>query len=117
MQELFSLFPPTDMTLLAFIVLLPLIGAIVNGLFGKRLGKEAVTLMGLSAIAGSFVLALVCFGALLGAPEGQTVKLAWRGWAARPIYEQPSPEESEKNIREAVAAILERYPPKPGEKR
>jgi hypothetical protein len=54
---------------------------------------------------------------ILDVVDARRGKLAWRGWAARPIYEQPSPEESEKNIREAVAAILERYPPKPGEKR
>jgi hypothetical protein len=42
--------------------------------------------------------------------------LAWRGWASKPIYEQPSPEESETNVREAVAAILDRFPPQPGEK-
>src|SRR5687768_14114382 len=80
MQELSSLFPKTDMTLLAFIVLLPLIGAIVNGLFGKRLGKDAVTLMGLASIAGSFVLSLLCFGMLLGGDGGQATKLAWHGW-------------------------------------
>jgi NADH-quinone oxidoreductase subunit L len=80
MQELSSLFPKTDMTLLAFIVLLPLLGAIVNGLFGKRLGKDAVTLMGLASIAGSFVLSLLCFGMLLGGDGGQATKLAWRGW-------------------------------------
>jgi NADH-quinone oxidoreductase subunit L len=79
MQALSSLFPPKDMTLLAFIVLLPLIGALVNGLFGKRLGKEAVTLMGLSSVAASFVLSLVCF-MMLGEGEGGVSKLSWRGW-------------------------------------
>jgi NADH-quinone oxidoreductase subunit L len=80
MQEISSLFPPNDMTLLAFIVLLPLIGALVNGLFGKRLGKEAVTLMGLSSIAGSFILSLVCFFVIQSAEEGGVARLAWRGW-------------------------------------
>jgi len=79
MQALSSLFSSKDMTLLAFIVLLPLVGALVNGLFGKRLGKEAVTLMGLSSIAGSFILSLVCFGMLAEGEEGPA-KLAWRGW-------------------------------------
>lgn len=44
-------------------------------------------------------------------------KLAWRGWASRPVYEQPSPEESERNVREAVAAILAKFPPPAGERR
>src|SRR5688572_10959012 len=81
MQALLSLFPKDDFTLLAFIVLLPLIGAFVNGVFGKRLGKEAVTLMGLSVIAASFVLSLISFGALAEvAHTGSTDPLAWKGW-------------------------------------
>jgi len=81
MQALLSLFPKHDFTLLAFIVLLPLIGAFVNGVFGKRLGKEAVTLMGLSAIAASFVLCLTSFGALSALTHEQpNAHLAWKGW-------------------------------------
>ena len=40
-----DIFPTNDFTLLAVILSFPLIGAFVNGVFGKRLGKEAVTLM------------------------------------------------------------------------
>jgi NADH-quinone oxidoreductase subunit L len=36
MQAIEALFPANDYTLLAFIVLLPLLGAAVNGIFGKR---------------------------------------------------------------------------------
>ena len=42
MQNLYSLFPADNFTLLAVVVALPLMGAIVNGLFGKRLGKTFV---------------------------------------------------------------------------
>ena len=83
MESLFALFPKDDSTLLAFIVLLPLIGAFVNGIFGKRLGREAVTLMGLAVIAGSFVLSLTAFGMLRelhAAEPEQAARLAWRGW-------------------------------------
>jgi NADH-quinone oxidoreductase subunit L len=55
MAALEALFPQNDFTLLAFIVLLPLLGAVVNGIFGKRLGKEAVSLLGLTVIAVPFV--------------------------------------------------------------
>ncbi|MFO0565925.1 MAG: hypothetical protein U0263_09705 [Polyangiaceae bacterium] len=42
MHGLQKIFPPTEFALLAVILALPLLGAIVNGIFGKRLGKEAV---------------------------------------------------------------------------
>jgi NADH-quinone oxidoreductase subunit L len=82
MEALLSLFPQNDLTLLAFIVLLPLIGAGVNGIFGKRLGKEAVTLMGLTAIGGAFLLSVACFLMLFEAQHGkeESVRLAWHGW-------------------------------------
>ena len=82
MEALLSLFPQNDLTLLAFIVLLPLVGAAVNGIFGKRLGKEAVTLMGLAAIGGAFLLSVACFLMLFEAQHGKedAVRLAWHGW-------------------------------------
>jgi NADH-quinone oxidoreductase subunit L len=81
MHPLLTLFPQNDLTLLAFIVLLPLVGAAVNGIFGKRLGREAVTLMGLSTIAGSFILSLCCFLMLAEIQHGdQLVRFSWKGW-------------------------------------
>src|SRR5215207_879297 len=81
MHALEELFPASDFTLLAFIVLLPLLGAVVNGLFGKRLGREAVTLMGLGSVFVSFLFAVVTFLALKEHSHGEeSVKLVWRGW-------------------------------------
>ena len=60
-EQLFTLFPSDNFGLLAVILGLPLIGALVCGLFGKRLGKEAVTLMALSAVGGAFLAALTSF--------------------------------------------------------
>jgi NADH-quinone oxidoreductase subunit L len=81
MHALEELFPASDFTLLAFIVLLPLLGAIVNGLFGKRLGREAVTLMGLGSVFVSFLFAVVTFLALQHHAHGEDpVKLVWKGW-------------------------------------
>ncbi|MFO0582597.1 MAG: NADH-quinone oxidoreductase subunit L [Anaeromyxobacter sp.] len=43
------------------IILFPLAGAIVNGLFGKRIGRANVTLVALGAMAGSLTLAIIAF--------------------------------------------------------
>ena len=81
MHALEKLFPASDFTLLAFIVLLPLLGAVVNGVFGKRLGREAVTLLGLGSVFISFLFAVVTFIVLNQAHEGQeATRLVWRGW-------------------------------------
>jgi len=80
MEALAALFPAENYTLLAFIVLLPLLGAIVNGVFGKRLGREAVTLMGLSVIFVSFVLSVVTFLLLREAQHEHAARFFWHGW-------------------------------------
>jgi NADH-quinone oxidoreductase subunit L len=86
MLALQSLFPANDYTLLAFIVLLPLLGAAVNGIFGRRLGREAVTLMGLGVIFASFVLSVLAFFTLADLQTGETAaRLAWKGWDWMPI--------------------------------
>src|SRR3954471_14485142 len=82
MHALEELFPASDYTLLAFIVLLPLLGAVVNGVFGKRLGREAVTLMGLGSVFVSFLFSVVTFFVLHehGGEGEVSTKLVWRGW-------------------------------------
>jgi NADH-quinone oxidoreductase subunit L len=82
MYAVTELFPASDFTLLAFIVLLPLLGAIVNGIFGKRLGREAVTLMGLSTVFVSFLFSVIAFLALRHESHDseQAVRFVWRGW-------------------------------------
>src|SRR6478735_1296547 len=85
MEQLSTLFPENDFTLLAVILALPLIGAFVNGVFGKRLGKEAVTLMALSAVGFAFIASLVSFCILQhhGAAHGEhaeLVRLKWKAW-------------------------------------
>jgi len=81
MQAIEALFPATDYTLLAVIVLLPLLGAAVNGVFGKRLGKEAVSLMALGVIFTSFLLSVVTFFALSHAQEPEhAARFYWKGW-------------------------------------
>jgi NADH-quinone oxidoreductase subunit L len=79
-----SLFPPGDFSLIAVILLLPLVGAFVNGIWGRRLGKAAVRLMTLTAVGGSFIAATLAFAALhtyVDAEHHEHVKLAWTAWA------------------------------------
>ncbi|NRA33630.1 MAG: NADH-quinone oxidoreductase subunit L [Polyangiaceae bacterium] len=88
-----DIFPTNDFTLLAVILSFPLIGAFVNGVFGKRLGKEAVTLMALSAIGVPFLASVATFSKLLdiravqhaaGAGSAdhveQGARLYWHAW-------------------------------------
>jgi NADH-quinone oxidoreductase subunit L len=78
-----SLFPHYDFSLIAVILGFPLLGAIVNGLWGRQLGKSAVRAMALTAIGVSFVAAVLTFGALARHVEherGEHVKLAWTAW-------------------------------------
>src|SRR5882672_9408156 len=61
MDLLENLFPADNFTLVLVIIGLLLIGAFMNGVFGKRLGKDAVRLMALSAIGISFLASLLAF--------------------------------------------------------
>src|SRR5580658_5718479 len=78
-----SVFPANDYALIAVILGLPLLGAFVNGLFGQRLGKQAVRLMALSAVGVSFLAAVVAFVGLahhIGTDGGEHAKLSWTAW-------------------------------------
>ncbi|XXY23486.1 NADH-quinone oxidoreductase subunit L [Sorangium sp. So ce216] len=76
MEALRTLFPASEFALLAVVLGLPALGAFVNGLFGKRLGKDAVRLMALAALGGAFLAAVTTF--LLLPHEGG--KLTWTAW-------------------------------------
>ena len=71
MDLLDNIFPRENFTLVAVILGLPLLGAFVNGVFGKRLGKDAVRLMALAAIGGSFLASLAAFALLARASHAQ----------------------------------------------
>jgi len=78
-----SLFPAENFSLIAFILGMPLLGALVNGVWGRRLGKPAVRLMALSAVGASFLAAVVAFVALQHRVEvegHEHVKLYWTAW-------------------------------------
>ncbi len=81
MELLTQLFPASHFSLLGLILILPLVAAFVNGVFGKRLGREAVTLMGLSAIFAAFVGAVITYLMLLGHGEhGELVRFQYTAW-------------------------------------
>jgi NADH-quinone oxidoreductase subunit L len=78
------LFPQNDYALIAIILGMPLLGAFVNGVWGRQLGKPAVRLMTLAAVGVSFLAALVAFWELadIVRHDGaeQQVKLTWNAW-------------------------------------
>ena len=89
MEAFKSQFPASNFTLLAVVLALPALGAFVNGVFGKRLGKQGVRFMALAAIGGSFLASLATFVALVSRTgahgEGheeakQAVRLTWSAW-------------------------------------
>lgn len=63
---------PEKSAILPWIIYLPLIGAIINGVFGKKMSKSTVTMIAVGAPVAAFVLALGVFVQLMGmnAPEG-----------------------------------------------
>jgi NADH-quinone oxidoreductase subunit L len=84
MHALASLFPNDQFGLLGLIIALPLLGAIVNGVWGRRLGREAVTTMALTVMGLAFLTAVVTFLHLREvaheAGHGSHVKLSWTAW-------------------------------------
>jgi len=86
-----SLFPQDDYALFGVILGMPLLGALVNGIWGKRLGKPAVRVMAVAAVTISFVGAVVVILALsqfvdmtahkeAGKVVHDHVRLTWTLW-------------------------------------
>jgi NADH-quinone oxidoreductase subunit L len=75
-----------DCVLLAFVLAFPLLGAFVNGIFGRRLGREAVRLMALAALGLSFAAAAVTFVALDATTPH---KLSWLAWDWMKVNARP----------------------------
>src|SRR6478672_64890 len=90
-----TLFPPENFSLIAVILGMPLLGAFINGIWGRRLGREAVRLIALAAVGASFVASVVAFLALARHVDASVheevidkikvvnhdhVKLYWSAW-------------------------------------
>ena len=78
-----SVFPANDYALIAVILGMPLLGAFVNGVWGKRLGKPAVRLMALAAVGVSFLASILAFLDLVhvvGDEKDVHGRLIWNAW-------------------------------------
>ncbi len=89
LHRLQVLLPADEFVLLAVILVMPLLGAFVNGVFGRRLGDQAVSLMGIASVAASFVGSVVAFLLLVVASPaagggaghgGPATTFVWHGW-------------------------------------
>ena len=67
---------PAD--LLAWVILLPLIGAFINGVFGKKLSRGTVTTIGVGSVLLAFAFAAYEVIRLAGLPDGDY--LVVKGW-------------------------------------
>jgi NADH-quinone oxidoreductase subunit L len=59
-----------------WIIALPILGLLINIIFGRRLGERFVSLVACSAVGLAFLVAVLQFLALQGHPEGATVHVA-----------------------------------------
>src|SRR5215213_5427815 len=70
---------PNEFSLLAVVLLMPLLGAFVNGIFGRRLGKDAVRFMALAAVGISFLAAVITLLGLNGVVDATAQKTMVEG--------------------------------------
>ena len=70
---------PDAYSLLGWIVWLPVLGAIFNGIWGRKLGRQAVYIAGVGAVAASFLLSCLTFLTLLKAGHAQPAEGAAEG--------------------------------------
>jgi NADH-quinone oxidoreductase subunit L len=70
---------PDAYSLLGWIVWLPVLGAIFNGIWGRKLGRQAVYIAGVGAVAASFLLSCLTFLTLLKAGHSPPAEGAGEG--------------------------------------
>ena len=71
----------TGVWLLGVVILLPLIGAVFNGLFGKKAGDRAVTVVGVGVLLAAAILSWILFGSMLALPpEERALQFAIFPW-------------------------------------
>ncbi len=82
MEGLLQRFPVDDFALLGLILFLPLLGAFVNGVFGKRLGKDGVRTMALAVMALAFLGSVATFLVVtqVHTAEHEISRLSWTAW-------------------------------------
>jgi NADH-quinone oxidoreductase subunit L len=78
LTRFFTIAPVAPETLapsLWFIIALPLLGALVCGVFGRMLGRANVHLVACAAVGGSFLLSVLAFWATSSQAGGEAVRL------------------------------------------
>ena len=82
MDTLLRIFPQDHFSLIALILVFPLLGAVINGVFGKRLGKQMVTQIALLAVGVSFLASVATFFAVssLEHAQGAAARVRWDLW-------------------------------------
>ncbi len=73
--------PAAAQSYLWLIIALPLLGAIVNGLIGRHMGKGNVALVGIGALVAAFAVSLIAFSALF---RGEVLHLRGGTWFSVP---------------------------------
>ncbi|HUS88022.1 MAG TPA: hypothetical protein VMW91_01420, partial [Desulfosporosinus sp.] len=75
---------------LYLIPLIPFIGFLVNGLFGRKLGDRAVGVIGSGVIGIAFLLSIAAFSELLGLePHQRHIEVEWFTWLAAGTLQIP----------------------------
>ncbi len=76
----------THAELLPWIVLLPLLGAAINGLFGKRMSKGAVTFFGVGSVVAAFVLSCIEVSRLAELESGALASTLWTWFSSFELH-------------------------------
>ena len=69
--------PAAAQSSLWLIIVLPLLGAVVNGLVGRRLGKANVAIISVGVMVASFILSVIAFSWAAG---GETLHFQGDTW-------------------------------------
>src|SRR6476619_6127796 len=85
----FLLATPDQYKVLGWIVLLPLLGAIINGVLGRRIGRDGVYIVAVGTVAASCCLSLIAFAALLKAGAHDAAAAAAAVTEGGPVGEHP----------------------------
>jgi NADH-quinone oxidoreductase subunit L len=86
-EHILKLWQPEAFSLIALVIGAPLFGAFFNGAFGKRVGKNGVRIMALTAMTVSFLAAIVTFLVL----RHEHAEAAERAEAAIKIWRESHP--------------------------
>lgn len=110
MDTLLRIFPQDNFSLIALILVCPLLGAFINGAFGKRLGKQMVTQIALLAIGVSFLASVATFFAVsnIEHAEGAVARVRWDVWHWLTIqFSNPALATGERTIPIEVAFSMD----------